>query len=79
MLEAPVLDQQLPRLRSSGAEVVRVGETGMGSTARLIDNMLALCNSAAAEEALMLGERAGIGLHKLDAVIRNASGTSAGY
>jgi 3-hydroxyisobutyrate dehydrogenase-like beta-hydroxyacid dehydrogenase len=51
----------------------------MGSTAKLINNMLAFCNSAAAAEALMIGKRAGIDLLKLDMVIRNASGMSSGY
>ena len=51
----------------------------MGSAAKLINNMLAFCNAAAAAEALMLGKRTGIDLHKLDAVIRNASGMSSAY
>ena len=72
-------EQQLPLLKSFSGEVVHVGSIGMGSTAKLINNMLAFCNSAAAAEALMIGKRAGIDLHKLDAVIRNASGMSSGY
>ena len=74
-----VFEQNLPLLKSFRGEVVHVGAIGMGSTAKLINNMLAFCNSAAAAEALMMGKRAGIDLHKLDAVIRNASGMSAGY
>ena len=74
-----VFEQNLPLLKSFSGEVVHVGAIGMGSTAKLINNMLAFCNSAAAAEALMMGKRAGIDLHKLDAVIRNASGMSAGY
>jgi 3-hydroxyisobutyrate dehydrogenase-like beta-hydroxyacid dehydrogenase len=72
-------EQQLPLLKSFSGEVVHVGAIGMGSTAKLINNMLAFCNSAAAAEALMIGKRAGIDLHKLDSVIRNASGMSSGY
>jgi 3-hydroxyisobutyrate dehydrogenase-like beta-hydroxyacid dehydrogenase len=72
-------EQQLPLLKSFSGEVVHVGEIGMGSVAKLINNMLAFCNSAAAAEALMIGKRSGIDMHKLDAVIRNASGMSAGY
>ena len=71
--------QQLPLLKSFSGEVVHVGGIGMGSTAKLINNMLAFCNAAAAAEALMMGKRSGIDLHKLDAVIRNASGMSSGY
>ncbi len=77
--DSHVFEQQLPLLNSFSGEVVHVGDIGMGSTAKLINNMLAFCNSAAAAEALMIGKRAGIDLHKLDAVIRNASGMSSGY
>jgi 3-hydroxyisobutyrate dehydrogenase-like beta-hydroxyacid dehydrogenase len=72
-------EQNLPLLKSFSAEVIHLGEIGFGSTAKLINNMLAFCNSAAAAEALMIGKRSGIDLKKLDAVIRNASGMSAGY
>src|SRR3984957_20014166 len=64
--DAEVFEQQLPLLKSFSGEVVHVGDIGMGSTAKLINNMLAFCNSAAAAEALMIGKRAGIDLHKLD-------------
>jgi 3-hydroxyisobutyrate dehydrogenase-like beta-hydroxyacid dehydrogenase len=72
-------ESQLPLLKSFSGEVVHCGEIGMGSVAKLINNMLAFCNSAAAAEALMIGKRAGIDLQKLDQVIRNASGFSTGY
>jgi 3-hydroxyisobutyrate dehydrogenase-like beta-hydroxyacid dehydrogenase len=74
-----VFEQNLPLLKSFSGEVIHVGAIGFGSTAKLINNMLAFCNSAAAAEALMIGKRSGIDLTKLDAVIRNASGMSAGY
>src|ERR1700722_13596142 len=77
--DAGVFEQQLPLLKSFSGEVIHLGEIGFGSTAKLINNMLAFCNSAAAAEALMIGKRSGIDLTKLDAVIRNASGMSAGY
>ena len=77
--DAGVFEQQLPLLRSFSSEVIHLGEIGFGSTAKLINNMLAFCNSAAAAEALMIGKRSGIDLRKLDAVIRNASGMSTGY
>jgi 3-hydroxyisobutyrate dehydrogenase-like beta-hydroxyacid dehydrogenase len=72
-------EQNLPLLKSFSGEVIHLGEIGFGSTAKLINNMLAFCNAAAAAEALMMGKRSGIDLKKLDAVIRNASGMSAGY
>jgi 3-hydroxyisobutyrate dehydrogenase-like beta-hydroxyacid dehydrogenase len=77
--DAAVFEQQLPLLKSFSGEVIHLGEIGFGSTAKLINNMLAFCNSAAAAEALMIGKRSGIDLRKLDAVIRNASGMSSGY
>lgn len=77
--EDATVEPQLPLLKSFSAEVVHVGGIGMGSVAKLINNMLAFCNAAAAAEALMMGKRSGIDLNKLDAVIRNASGMSAGY
>jgi 3-hydroxyisobutyrate dehydrogenase-like beta-hydroxyacid dehydrogenase len=77
--DAGVFEQQLPLLKSFSGEVIHLGEIGFGSTAKLINNMLAFCNSAAAAEALMIGKRSGIDLRKLDAVIRNASGMSSGY
>ena len=72
-------EAQLPLLKSFSGEVVHCGEIGMGSVAKLINNMMAFSNSAIAAEALMIGKRAGIDLKKLDQVIRNASGFSAGY
>jgi 3-hydroxyisobutyrate dehydrogenase-like beta-hydroxyacid dehydrogenase len=77
--DTTTFESQLPLLKSFSGEVVHVGGIGMGSTAKLINNMLAFCNSAAAAEALMIGKCAGIDLHKLDQVIRNASGMSSGY
>ncbi|HUN39353.1 MAG TPA: NAD(P)-dependent oxidoreductase [Acetobacteraceae bacterium] len=77
--DAATFESQLPLLKSFSGEVVHCGEIGMGSVAKLINNMLAFCNSAAAAEALMIGKRSGIDLTKLDQVIRNASGMSSGY
>jgi 3-hydroxyisobutyrate dehydrogenase-like beta-hydroxyacid dehydrogenase len=77
--DAAVFEQTLPLLKSFSGEVIHLGEIGFGSTAKLINNMLAFCNAAAAAEALVMGKRSGIDLKKLDAVIRNASGMSAGY
>jgi 3-hydroxyisobutyrate dehydrogenase-like beta-hydroxyacid dehydrogenase len=71
-----VFETQLPLLRSFSQEVIHVGPIGMGSVAKLCNNMLAFCNAAAAAEALMLGALAGIDLHKLYDVICNASDNS---
>lgn len=74
-----VFESQLPLLKSFSKEVIHVGEIGMGSVAKLCNNMLAFCNAAAAAEALMLGALAGIDLHKLYDVISNASGNSDAF
>jgi 3-hydroxyisobutyrate dehydrogenase-like beta-hydroxyacid dehydrogenase len=77
--DAAVFDAQLPLLKSFSGEVVHVGEIGMGSVAKLVNNMLAFCNAAAAAEALMIGTMAGIDLRKLQQVISNASGNSSAF
>jgi 3-hydroxyisobutyrate dehydrogenase-like beta-hydroxyacid dehydrogenase len=77
--DTAVFDSQLPLLKSFSGEVVHVGEIGMGSVAKLVNNMLAFCNAAAAAEALMIGTMAGIDLHKLQQVISNASGNSSAF
>src|SRR6185437_10971331 len=70
--DATTFDAQLPLLKSFSGEVVHVGEIGMGSVAKLVNNMLAFCNAAAAAEALVIGNMAGIDLRKLQQVISNA-------
>ncbi len=77
--DAAAFENQLPLLKSFSSEVVHVGEVGMGSVAKLVNNMLAFCNAAAAAEALMIGAMAGIDLRKLQQVISNASGNSAAF
>jgi 3-hydroxyisobutyrate dehydrogenase-like beta-hydroxyacid dehydrogenase len=76
---AGTFESQLPLLMSFSGEVVHVGEIGMGSVAKLVNNMLAFCNAAAAAEALMIGAMAGIDLRKLQQVISNASGNSSAF
>ena len=76
--DAAVFENQLPLLKSFSGEVVHVGEIGMGSMAKLVNNMLAFCNAAAAAEALMIGAMSGIDLRKLQQVISNASGNVLG-
>jgi 3-hydroxyisobutyrate dehydrogenase-like beta-hydroxyacid dehydrogenase len=77
--DAAVFENQLPLLKSFSGEVVHVGEIGMGSVAKLVNNMLAFCNAAAAAEALMIGAMSGIDLRKLQQVISNASGNSSAF
>ena len=77
--DAALFDAHKPLLASFSGEVLHLGDVGFGSVAKLINNMLAFCNMAAAAEALTLGARAGIDLVKLDQVISKASGFSSSY
>ena len=74
--DAATFEAQRPLLASFSGGVVHVGEVGMGSVAKLVNNMLAFCNMAAAAEGLMLGAAAGIDLDKLQQVVMSSSGAS---
>ncbi|MET4700631.1 3-hydroxyisobutyrate dehydrogenase-like beta-hydroxyacid dehydrogenase [Constrictibacter sp. MBR-5] len=70
-------ETHLALLRSFAANPIHMGAVGAGSIAKLVNNMMAFCNMAAAAEGLMLGAAAGIDLEKLATVIRTSSGGSA--
>ena len=55
-----VFDDALPVLQSFSANVIHMGELGTGTVAKLVNNMMAFCNAAAAAEGLMLGVTAGL-------------------
>ena len=74
-----VFDAHLPMLQSFGANVLHMGELGTGTIAKLVNNMMAFCNMAAAAEGMMLGAAAGIDPDKLRQVISNSSGNSSAY
>ena len=77
--EAAMFEAQRPLLGAFSGAVVHVGAVGMGSTAKLINNMLAFANMATAAEGLMMGVAAGIDLGKLSEVIQGSSGASASF
>ena len=64
-----VFDDALPVLQSFSANVIHMGELGTGTVAKLVNNMLAFCNAAAAAEGLMLGVTAGLDPQKLIQVV----------
>jgi 3-hydroxyisobutyrate dehydrogenase-like beta-hydroxyacid dehydrogenase len=74
-----VVDRQRPLLGAIGALVVYTGPHGSASVAKLINNMLALCNSAVAAEGMMIARAAGVDLHKIVEVISNGSGLSNAF
>ncbi|MCW5735992.1 MAG: NAD(P)-dependent oxidoreductase [Enhydrobacter sp.] len=72
-----VFDDALPVLQSFSANVIHMGELGTGTVAKLVNNMMAFCNAAAASEGMMLGVTAGLDPTKLAQVIASSSGNSA--
>lgn len=72
-----VFDDALPVLQSFSANVIHMGELGTGTVAKLVNNMMAFCNAAAAAEGLMLGVTAGLDPQKLVQVISSSSGNSS--
>lgn len=74
-----VVDKQRPLLSSIGALVVHTGPHGSASVAKLINNMLALCNSAVAAEGMMMAQMSGVDLGKIVEVISNGSGNSQAF
>lgn len=74
-----VIDKQRPLLSSIGALVVYTGLHGSASVAKLINNMLALCNSAVAAEGMAMAAASGVDLNKIVEVISNGSGNSQAF
>jgi 3-hydroxyisobutyrate dehydrogenase len=74
-----VFDDALPVLQSFSANVIHMGGLGTGTVAKLVNNMLAFCNAAAAAEGLMLGVTAGLDPKKLIQVVTNSSGNSNAF
>ncbi|CAN5669433.1 3-hydroxyisobutyrate dehydrogenase [soil metagenome] len=74
-----VFDDALPVLQSFSANVIHMGGLGMGTAAKLVNNMLAFCNAAAAAEGLMLGVTAGLDPEKLIQVVSSSSGNSHAF
>jgi 3-hydroxyisobutyrate dehydrogenase-like beta-hydroxyacid dehydrogenase len=72
-----VFDDALPVLQSFSANVIHMGGLGTGTVAKLVNNMMAFCNAAAASEGMMLGVTAGLDSAKLIQVIASSSGNSA--
>ena len=68
-----------PLLRAIGSNVFRVGDVGAGNVAKLVNNMLAFSNMMAAQEALVLGARAGVDPELLWEVVKASSGNSSGW
>ncbi|MFZ5931491.1 MAG: NAD(P)-dependent oxidoreductase [Pseudomonadota bacterium] len=72
-------DRCMPIFESFGQSISHLGDLGSGAIAKIVNNMLAFSNMAAAAEGLMLGAAAGIDPEALNEVIRNSSGNSMAY
>ncbi len=72
-------EAQLGLLQAFSGTQVHVGPVGSASVAKLMNNMLALCNAAVAAEGMTIAAAAGIDLTKLVEIIRNGSGNSAAF
>jgi 3-hydroxyisobutyrate dehydrogenase-like beta-hydroxyacid dehydrogenase len=77
--EEALFEQHRAILASFSGTLVHVGPVGSASVAKLINNMLVLCNMAVAAEGMMIGRMAGIDLGKLTGIIQNGSGDSVGF
>jgi 2-hydroxy-3-oxopropionate reductase len=66
-----VFNRCLPLLRTMGKSIVRVGDTGTGEVAKLINNMIVGITFAAIAEGFALGAKSGIDLDTLFEAIRN--------
>jgi 2-hydroxy-3-oxopropionate reductase len=66
-----VFDRCLPFLRTMGESVVRVGETGTGEVAKLINNVIVGITFAAIAEGFALGANSGIDLNTLFEAMRH--------
>jgi 2-hydroxy-3-oxopropionate reductase len=65
-----IFNRCLPLLRTMGESVVRMGETGTGQVAKLINNMIVGITFAAIAEGFALGAKSGIDLDTLFEAIR---------
>ncbi|MBO8170829.1 MAG: NAD(P)-dependent oxidoreductase [Bacillaceae bacterium] len=63
-----------PAFEAMGKHIVRVGETGSGSVAKLINNLLVGIHTAALSEAFVMGAKAGITSDVLFDIIRHSTG-----
>lgn len=71
-----VFTKALPVFEAMGKNIIYMGESGNGSVAKLINNMLIGIHTVALSEAFVLGEKAGVNSSELAEIIRNSTGYS---
>jgi 2-hydroxy-3-oxopropionate reductase len=67
---AEVFEDVKPVLADMGSDIVLVGDSGCGTTAKLANQIIVNLNIAAVSEALVLAEKAGIDVEKMYQAIR---------
>lgn len=77
--EEAIYEQHRAILAAFSGTQVHVGPVGSASVAKLINNMLVLCNMAVAAEGMTIGRLAGIDMSKLVHIVQNGSGDSFGF
>lgn len=77
--DAAALEKHRGILESFGENIVHTGDLGSGCIAKLVNNMIAFCTTAAAAEGLLLGTMAGVDPEVLDHVVRNSTGDSRAF
>ena len=74
--DASAFETVRPLLQHIGANVFRVGDSGSGCVAKVVNNMLAFVNSMAAFEGMLLGVKAGVDPQILHDIVQSSSGAS---
>ncbi len=75
--EPAVFERMLGVLQVLGKTVVRLGPSGSGAVAKLVNNLLVGVHQRALIEMLLVGQRAGVDLDALVQVLLGSSGRSA--
>jgi 3-hydroxyisobutyrate dehydrogenase-like beta-hydroxyacid dehydrogenase len=71
--DAQAFEQVEPVLCSFGSHIVHLGETGMGTMAKLVNNQIYLCSSAILLEGFVLAAKAGLDMTSLLTVLRTSA------
>ncbi len=77
--DAAALEKHRGVLESFGQTIVHTGDLGTGCIAKLVNNMIGFCTTAAAAEGLLLGTIAGVDPDVLDHVVRHSTGDSRSF
>ena len=68
------LDEMRPVFRAMGENIYHTGPLGSGAITKLVNQIIAVTNLFLSVEAMLLGKKLGMDLHKLAAILDNSSG-----